>query len=130
MTRVVPSPRRERAMRLRHSERATSGASAVPASKPAPSRSARLAATLRTRWWPRFLLVGALLAVVGVTLLSGMAQDVTVPLGVLIFLVAALQAAGADNRTPTDLQRSRFGVTTLLKASSIGSRRESAPPPD
>jgi hypothetical protein len=48
---------------------------------------------------------------------------------VLIFLIAVLQAVGADNRTATDLQKSRFGLI-LLKASSFGSRRESPPPPD
>jgi hypothetical protein len=116
-------------MSLRHRNRATSDVPAVPASEPSASRSARLARTLRTRWWPRFLLIGALLAVVGITLLSGVAQAVTALLGVLIFLIAVLQAVGADNRTPTDLQKSRFGLT-LLKASSFGSRRESPPPPD
>ncbi len=116
-------------MSLRHRNRPTSDASAIPASEPATLRSARLARTLRTRWWPRFLLIGALLAVVGVTLLSGVAQDVMAPLGVLICLIAVLQAVGADNRSPTDLQKSRFGMT-LLKASSFGSRRDSPPPPD
>ena len=108
-------------MGLRHREHATPDASAVPASKPTASRSARLARTLRTRWWPRFLLIGAVLAVVGITLLSGVAQDVTVPLGVLIVLVAALKAMGADNLTPTDLEKSRVRMT-LLKTSSLGSR--------
>jgi hypothetical protein len=116
-------------MGLRHREHATPDAPTVPASKPTAWRSARLARTLRIRWWPRFLLIGALLAVVGITLLSGVAQDVTVPLGVLIVLVAVLQAVGAGNPTPADVEKSRFGMT-LLKASSFGSRRESAPPPD
>src|SRR5262245_65685944 len=40
------------------------GLPAVPASKPAGRGAARLARTLRTRWWPRFLLTGVL--VVGV----------------------------------------------------------------
>ena len=39
-----------------------------------PSHGAGLARTLRTRWWPRWALAGAVLAVVGVTLLSGEAQ--------------------------------------------------------
>lgn len=116
-------------MRSRHRGHATSDVPAVPASEPTAPRSARLARTLRTGGWPRFLLIGALLAVVGVTLLSGVAQAVTALLGVLIFLIAVLQAVGADNRTATDLQKSRFGLI-LLKASSFGSRRESPPPPD
>jgi hypothetical protein len=41
---------------------------------------------LRTRWWPRFLLAGLVLAVVGVTLLSGVAQAAVAFLGVLVFL--------------------------------------------
>jgi hypothetical protein len=116
-------------MRLGHREHATPDVSAVPPSKPIVSRSARLARTLRTRWWPRFLLIGAVLAVVGITLLSGMARDVTVLLGLLIVLAAVLKAVGADNPAPTDVEKGRFGMT-LLKASSFGSRRESAPPPD
>jgi hypothetical protein len=115
-------------MRPRHRNHATPDASGVPASKPPTARSAGPARTLRTRWWPRFLLIGALLTVVGVTLLSGVAQAVTALLGVLIFLIALLKAVGADNPTATDVQESRFRMT-LLKASSFGSRRES-PPPD
>jgi hypothetical protein len=51
------------------------------------------------------------------------------PVACLDLSVAVLQAVGADNPTPTDVEKSRFGMT-LLKASSFGPRRESAPPPD
>ena len=51
----------------------TLGLPAVPARKPARRRTARLARTLRTRWWPRFLFAGVLLIIISVTLLSGAA---------------------------------------------------------
>ena len=47
------------------------GLPAAPAGKPARRGAARLARTLRTRWWPRFLLTGVLVVVVGATLVSG-----------------------------------------------------------
>jgi hypothetical protein len=50
-----------------------------------------MARTLRTRWWPRFLVAGVVLAVVGVTLLSGSAQAIVGLLGVLTFVFAAVQ---------------------------------------
>jgi hypothetical protein len=49
------------------------GLPAVPAGRPARRRGARLARTLRTRWWPRFLLAGVLVVVVGATLVGGAA---------------------------------------------------------
>jgi hypothetical protein len=65
------------------------GVPATPASKPALRRPGRLARTLRTRWWPRFLLAGALLVVVGATLLSGVVQAWVVGSGVLIIFVTS-----------------------------------------
>src|SRR5260370_40381035 len=47
------------------------GLPAVPVGKPARRRTARLARTLRTRWWPRFLLAGVLLVILSATLLTG-----------------------------------------------------------
>jgi hypothetical protein len=47
-----------------------------PAGKPAARKVTRLERTIRTRWWPRFLLTGVLFTVIGATLLSGMAQAV------------------------------------------------------
>ena len=43
----------------------------APARKRARRRAGRLARTLRTRQWPRFMLARVLLVVVGATLLSG-----------------------------------------------------------
>ncbi|SRR5258708_24861332 len=68
------------------------GLPAVPAGKPAHRRAARLARTLRTRWWPRFLLAGALLVAVGATLLSGMAETVIVGFGALIIFIIFLRS--------------------------------------
>ena len=65
------------------------GLPAAPASKPARRRPGRLARTLRTRWWPRFLLAGALLVVVGATLLSGVVQAWVVGSGALIIFVTS-----------------------------------------
>jgi hypothetical protein len=47
------------------------GLPAAPVGKPARRRTAHLARTLRTRWWPRFLLTGVLLVILSATLLSG-----------------------------------------------------------
>jgi len=82
-------------------ETSAASARAGPLRRPGARRFPRFAYILRTRWWPRYLLIGALLAVVGITLLSGAAQFVTVILGVLVFLTGALRAMGASNRTPT-----------------------------
>jgi hypothetical protein len=49
------------------------GLPAVPAERPTRRRGARLARTLRTRWWPRFILAGVLVVVVGATLVGGAA---------------------------------------------------------
>jgi hypothetical protein len=65
------------------------GLPAAPATKPARRRPGRLTRTLRTRWWPRFLLAGALLVVVGATLLSGVVQAWVVGSGVLIIFVTS-----------------------------------------
>jgi hypothetical protein len=44
---------------------------------------------MRTAWWPRFLVAGAILTVIGVTLLSGAAQAVVALGGAVIFVFAA-----------------------------------------
>jgi uncharacterized membrane protein YphA (DoxX/SURF4 family) len=71
----------------------TLGLPAVPAGKPARRSSARLARTLRTRWWPRFLLAGVLLVIAGVTLLTGMAAAWAGIAGAAIITVAVFRAA-------------------------------------
>jgi hypothetical protein len=80
------------------------GLPAAPAGKPAHRRTARLARTLRTSWWPRFLLAGIVLVVVGVTLLGGVAQAVVAGLGGLIVFFIALKplsmSSGQYRREP------------------------------
>jgi len=48
---------------------------------------ARLARTLQTRWWPRFLLAGVLPVVIGATLLSGVAGAWVVGAGAVIICI-------------------------------------------
>ena len=78
------------------------GLPAAPAHKPARRRTARLARTLRTRWWPRFLLAGVLLVVVGATLLSGVAEAWVVGAGAAIIFVTALRLL---SMSPADYRR-------------------------
>lgn len=78
------------------------GLPAAPAGKPAHPRAARLARTLRTRWWPRFLLAGVLLVVVGVTLFSGAAQAWVVGAGAAIIFVIGLRSL---SMSPADYRR-------------------------
>jgi len=72
---------------------------AVRVGKPARPRAARLVRTLRTRWWPRFLLAGVLLVVVGVTLLSGAAKAWVVGAGAAVIFVIGLRSL---SMTPAD----------------------------
>jgi hypothetical protein len=76
------------------------GLPAAPAGKPARRRMARLARALRTRWWPRFLLAGALAVVVGATLVSGAAAPWVIFAGVAIIffsLFGLLSMSSADD---------------------------------
>ena len=68
------------------------GLPAVPAGKPARRRGAGLAQTLRTRWWPRFLLVGVLVVVVGATVVSGAAAPWVMFAGAAVLFVVACSA--------------------------------------
>jgi hypothetical protein len=77
----------------------TLGLPAVQVGKPASPRAARLVRTLRTRWWPRFLLADVLLVVVGVTLLSGGAKAWVVGAGAAIIFVIGLRSL---SMTPAD----------------------------
>jgi O-antigen/teichoic acid export membrane protein len=74
---------------------------AAPAGKPARRRTARLAWALRTRWWPRFLLAGGLLVVIGTTLLGGAAGAWVAGAGGAIIFISAfwlLSMSPADYR--------------------------------
>jgi hypothetical protein len=72
-------------VRLRHQDPALPSAAAGPGER--TSHGARLARTLRTRWWPRVTLAGAVLAVIGATALSGAAQAWVALLGMTVFLL-------------------------------------------
>ena len=72
--------------------------------KPARRRAARLTRTLRTGWWPRFLLAGVLLVVVGTMLLSGAAKTVAAGFGALIIYVIGVWSL---SMSPGDYRRER-----------------------
>ena len=78
------------------------GLPAVPVGKPARRRTARLARTLRTRWWPRFLLAGVLLVILSATLLTGAAAAWVGISGAAVITVAVFRAA---SMTPDDYRR-------------------------
>ena len=62
---------------------AGSGGPAVPATR--ATRGSSIARTLRTAWWPRFVVAGVVLIIVGVTLLSGAAGALASVGGMVIF---------------------------------------------
>lgn len=64
------------------------GLLAAPAGRPARRRGARVARTLRTRWWPRFLLTGAVVVVIGATLVSGAAAPWVIFAGAAIIFIS------------------------------------------
>ena len=64
------------------------GLPAAPAGRPARRRGAREARTLRTRWWPRFVLLGALVVVIGATLVSGGAAPWVIFVGAAIIFIS------------------------------------------
>ena len=76
-------------IRLRHRDPVVPGTPAAPAAQPA--RGSSIARTLRTAWWPRILVAGLVLTVVGVTLLSGTAQALVTLGGAVVFVFAAAQ---------------------------------------
>jgi hypothetical protein len=87
------------------------------------SNGAHLARTLRTHQWPRFALAGAVLAVVGITMLSGGAQGGAVLVGIAAFAFAVLQGLGVHHRDPVDGQLGSDQMV-LAGSSCVGSRRE------
>jgi len=78
------------------------GLPAVPAGRPARRKGARVARTLRTRWWPRFLLSGVLVIVVGATLVSGPAAPWVMFAGAAIIFAVACSALAS---TPGEYRR-------------------------
>lgn len=61
-----------------------------------------MARTLRTRWWPRFLLLGVVLVIVAATAVSGAAAAWLGLSGAAIITVAVFRAA---SMTPADYRR-------------------------
>ena len=73
-------------MRLRRQDPVVPGTPAAPAAQ--PTRGSSIARTLRTAWWPRFLVAGAVLMAVGGALLSGWAQALVALGGAMVFVFA------------------------------------------
>ena len=113
-------------IRLRHQDPVMPGAAAVRGAR--TSHGAVLARTLRTRWWPRFALAGVVLAVIGITLLSGTTQALVALLGMTVFLFALVLGLGAHDRDPVTVEQGRHYMT-LGRSSEIGSRRGPPVPP-
>jgi uncharacterized membrane protein HdeD (DUF308 family) len=59
--------------------------------------SASIVRAARTRRWPWFLLAGTVLAVIGATLLSGVAQAAAAFLGVTVCLFAVVRGLDRDD---------------------------------
>ena len=69
------------------------GLPAVPAGKPAHRGGAQLARTLRTHWWPRFLLTGVVLVLLSAFLITGAAAAWVGISGAAIVTVTVFRAA-------------------------------------
>lgn len=82
-------------MRLSRRDPAVSSGPAVPAAR--ATRGSSIARTLRTAWWPRFLVAGLVLVVIGTTLLSGAAQALATFGGAVIIIFAA--AVGVQGKS-------------------------------
>jgi hypothetical protein len=76
-------------MRLRRQDPVVPGTPAAPAAQ--PTHGSSIARTLRTAWWPRFLVAGLVLMIVGLTLLTDPAQVLVTLGGAVVFLFAAAQ---------------------------------------
>ena len=61
------------------------------------SRSARFGHAFRIRWWPGFILLGVVLAVIGVRLLGGAAQFAVTCLGVAVAAFAIIRPLPSDD---------------------------------
>jgi hypothetical protein len=73
-------------------------------------------------------LAGAVLVVIGVTLLGGAAQAWVVLLGMTVFLFALVLGLGAHDRDPVTVEQGGYQMT-LGRSSETGSRREPPVPP-
>jgi hypothetical protein len=76
-------------MRLRRQDPVVPGTPAAPAAQ--PTRGSSIARTLRTAWWPRVLVAGLVLVIVGLTLLTDPAQALVTIGGAVVFVFAAVQ---------------------------------------
>ena len=74
-------------MRLHRRDPVVLGTPAAPAAQTSRRRS--IMRTLRTAWWPRFLVAGVVLMVVGGALLSGTAQALVALGGAVVFVFVA-----------------------------------------
>ena len=73
-------------LRLHRGDPVVPGRPAAPAAQ--ATRGRKIMRTLRTAWWPRFLVVGVVLTVLGVTLLSGTAEALVALGGAVVFVFA------------------------------------------
>ena len=76
-------------MRLRRQDPVVPGTPVAPAAQ--PSRGSSIARTLRTAWWPRVLVAGLVLMIVGLTLLTDPAQALVTLGGAVVFVFVAAQ---------------------------------------
>lgn len=76
---------------------ADAGRPAAAADRPARRSAGRVARTLRTRWWPRFLVAGVLLLVLGGALLSGVAQALVAGSGAAIIVALMVRTGSWSN---------------------------------
>jgi predicted anti-sigma-YlaC factor YlaD len=79
------------------------------------SRSAPFRRELLIRWWPRFILVGVALVVIGLTMLSGAAQFVVICLGVPVAAFAVIRPLSSDD----DYRREPPLGTTTTRAARL-----------
>ena len=78
-------------MRPQSQDPAVPGGGTFPSTR--PSHGSAIARTLRTRWWPRFLLVGVLLVLLSAYLLTGAAAAWVGLSGAAVVIVAIVRGA-------------------------------------
>lgn len=87
--------------------------------KPDRRRAARLTRALRTRWWPRFLLVGLLLVVIGATLVGGVAATWVMGAGAAIIFIVAFGCSRCRQLTTGVSRRCRPGLVLPDRSSDV-----------